>query len=245
LNLIRSLSFETLPSKSLISSTTRALFTSPLSFGLVKKTRPHRSLAAGETIEEQYDGNLNNIDIGTEQHLKIDMEILFNETPHGKGGGYDDAQSVVTMMTGVTNATSAIQDALAPTNGNRRKQHRHRRRRQHERDHCQQIRQYLDLQQQQQQPTNPSRQLCLRTTDGSKQSESVTTKKLNNNQYAITRFRLPSPVKRISQLWPSSEEKEYQDKMNTKTRFRRNTLVQANLQREDLAAKDSESFRDK
>jgi hypothetical protein len=52
-------------------------------------------------------------------------------------------------------------------------------------------------------------------------------------------------VKRISQLWPSSEEKEYQDKMNTKTRFRRNTLVQANLQREDLAAKDSESFRDK
>ena len=74
------------------------------------------ALAAGETIEEDYDGNLDDIDIGTEQHLKIDMEILFNETPHGKGGGYDDAQSVVTMMTGVTNATSAIQDALAPSN---------------------------------------------------------------------------------------------------------------------------------
>jgi hypothetical protein len=74
------------------------------------------ALAAGETIEEDYDGNLDDIDIGTEQHLKIDMEILFNETPHGKGGGYDDAQSVGTMMTGVTNATSAIQAALAPSN---------------------------------------------------------------------------------------------------------------------------------
>jgi hypothetical protein len=66
--------------------------------------------AKGETIEEEYDGNLDDIDVedAEEQPIKLDMNIMFNNSALGEGGGYDDAQSVGTMMTGTSKATAIL-----------------------------------------------------------------------------------------------------------------------------------------
>jgi hypothetical protein len=66
--------------------------------------------AKGETIEDEYDGNLDDIDLEDvdEPPLKLDMEIMFNITNLGDGGGYDDALSVGTMLTSTSKATAII-----------------------------------------------------------------------------------------------------------------------------------------
>jgi hypothetical protein len=66
--------------------------------------------AKGETIEEEYDGNLDDIvvDNAEEPPIKLDMHIMFNNSSLGEGGGYDDGQSVGTMMTGNSRATAIL-----------------------------------------------------------------------------------------------------------------------------------------
>lgn len=70
------------------------------------------AIARGETIVEQYDGNLDDVELELENNgepiLKLDMEIMFNNTNVGDGGGYDDAQSVGTMLTSTSKATAII-----------------------------------------------------------------------------------------------------------------------------------------
>jgi hypothetical protein len=76
-------------------------FCSNISPALAANTR-----AKGEIIEEEYDGNLDDIDVddAKEPPIKLDMHIMFNNSALGEGGGYDDAQSVGTMMTGTSRA---------------------------------------------------------------------------------------------------------------------------------------------
>jgi hypothetical protein len=66
--------------------------------------------AKGETIEEEYGGNLDDIDVedAEEPPIKLDMHIMFNYSTLGEGGGYDDGQSVGTMMTGALRATAIL-----------------------------------------------------------------------------------------------------------------------------------------
>jgi hypothetical protein len=66
--------------------------------------------AKGKIIKEDYDGNLDNIDVDNakEPPIKPDMYIMFNNSALGEGGGYDDAQSVGTMMTGTSRATTLL-----------------------------------------------------------------------------------------------------------------------------------------
>jgi hypothetical protein len=66
--------------------------------------------AKGETIEEEYDGNLDDIDVedAEEPPIKLDMHIMYNNSTLGEGGGYDDGQSVGTMMTGTSRATAIL-----------------------------------------------------------------------------------------------------------------------------------------
>jgi hypothetical protein len=66
--------------------------------------------AKGEIIEEDYNGNLDdiNVDDAEEPPIKLDMHIMFNNSALGEGGGYDDAQSVGTMMTGISRATALL-----------------------------------------------------------------------------------------------------------------------------------------
>jgi hypothetical protein len=66
--------------------------------------------AKGETIEEEYNDNLDDIDVddAKEPPIKLDMHIMFNNSALGEGGGYDDAQSVGTMMTGTSRATAIL-----------------------------------------------------------------------------------------------------------------------------------------
>jgi hypothetical protein len=68
------------------------------------------ALAKGETIEEEYDGNLDDIDVddAEEPPIQLDMHIMFNNSALGEGGGYNDAQSLVTMMTGTSRATAIL-----------------------------------------------------------------------------------------------------------------------------------------
>jgi len=65
----------------------------------------------GETIDEDYDGNLDDIDLEDtdDPPIKLDMQIMFNPSTLGKGGGFDDSQSVGTMMTGTSRATAIIE----------------------------------------------------------------------------------------------------------------------------------------
>jgi hypothetical protein len=50
--------------------------------------------AKGEIIEEEYDGNLDDIDVygAEEPPIKLDMHIMFNNSALGEGGGYNDAR---------------------------------------------------------------------------------------------------------------------------------------------------------
>jgi hypothetical protein len=66
--------------------------------------------AKGEIIEEEYDGNLNDIDLEENDTLpiKLDMQIMFNTSTLGEGGGFDDSQTVGTMLTGATKATEMV-----------------------------------------------------------------------------------------------------------------------------------------
>ena len=66
--------------------------------------------ASGTPIEDDYDGNIDDIDSddGNEPALKIDMQIMFNISNLGDGGGFDDGHSVGTQMTAVLNATNFI-----------------------------------------------------------------------------------------------------------------------------------------
>jgi hypothetical protein len=63
--------------------------------------------AKGETIEEEYNGNFDDIDMDNaeEPPIKLDMRIMFYNSTLGEGGGYNDGQSVGTMMTGTSRAT--------------------------------------------------------------------------------------------------------------------------------------------
>jgi hypothetical protein len=65
--------------------------------------------AKGEIIKDDYNGNLDDIDVddAEEPPIKLDMHIMFNNSALGEGGGYDDAQSVGTMMT-VTSRAMAL-----------------------------------------------------------------------------------------------------------------------------------------
>ena len=66
--------------------------------------------AKGEIIDEDYDGNLDDIDLEDtdDPPIKLDMQIMFNTSTLGEGGGFDDSQSVGTMMTGTSRATAII-----------------------------------------------------------------------------------------------------------------------------------------
>jgi hypothetical protein len=66
--------------------------------------------AKGEVIKEDYDGKLDDIDVDDteEPPIKHNMHIMFNISALGEGGGYDDAQSVGTMMTGTSRATALL-----------------------------------------------------------------------------------------------------------------------------------------
>jgi hypothetical protein len=66
--------------------------------------------AKGETIEEEYHGNLDDIDVddAEEPPIKLDMHIMFNNSTLGEGSGYDDGQSVGTMMTGTSRAMAIL-----------------------------------------------------------------------------------------------------------------------------------------
>jgi hypothetical protein len=66
--------------------------------------------AKGEIIEEEYDGNLDdvNVDDAEEPPIKLDMHIMFNNSTLGECGGCDDGQSVSTMMTGTSRATAIL-----------------------------------------------------------------------------------------------------------------------------------------
>jgi hypothetical protein len=66
--------------------------------------------AKGETIDEDYDGNLDDINLEENDALpiKLDMQIMFNTSTLGEGGGFDDSQSVGTMMTGASKATAVV-----------------------------------------------------------------------------------------------------------------------------------------
>jgi hypothetical protein len=66
--------------------------------------------AKGETIDKDYDGNLDDIDLEENGALpiKLDMQIMFNTSTLGEGGGFDDGQSVGTMMTGASKATAVV-----------------------------------------------------------------------------------------------------------------------------------------
>ena len=67
--------------------------------------------ANGTIIEDDYDGNLDDIDLdnANKPALKINMQITFNVSNPGDGGGYNDRHSVVTLMTAVSsNATNVI-----------------------------------------------------------------------------------------------------------------------------------------
>jgi hypothetical protein len=58
--------------------------------------------AKGEIIDEDYDGNLDDIDLEENNALpiKLDMQIMFNTSKLGEGGGFDDSQTIGTMLTG-------------------------------------------------------------------------------------------------------------------------------------------------
>jgi hypothetical protein len=79
-------------------------FCSDISPAMAANTR-----AKGEFIEEDYHGNLDDIDVddAEEPPVKLDMHIMFNNSALGEGGGYDDAQSVGTMMTGTSRTSLA------------------------------------------------------------------------------------------------------------------------------------------
>jgi hypothetical protein len=66
--------------------------------------------AKGGIIEEDYDGNLDNI--GLEKYdtlpIKLNMQIMFNTSTLGEGGDFDDSQTVGTMLTGATKATEVV-----------------------------------------------------------------------------------------------------------------------------------------
>jgi hypothetical protein len=71
--------------------------------------------AKGEIIEEEYDGNLDDIDlddIDLEENdtlpIKLDMQIMFNTSTLGEVGGFDDSQTVGTMLPGATKATEVV-----------------------------------------------------------------------------------------------------------------------------------------
>jgi hypothetical protein len=66
--------------------------------------------AKGEIIEEDYNGNLDDIDVddAEEPPIKLDMYIMFNNSALREGGGYGDDQSVGTMMTGTSRATALL-----------------------------------------------------------------------------------------------------------------------------------------
>jgi hypothetical protein len=66
--------------------------------------------AKGKIIEEEYDGNLDDIDVedAKEPPIKLDMHIMFNNSTLGEGSGYDDGLSVGTMMTGTSKATAIL-----------------------------------------------------------------------------------------------------------------------------------------
>jgi hypothetical protein len=65
--------------------------------------------AKGETIEEEYDVNLDDIDVDDAKEPPIlDMHIMFNNSALREGGGYDDGQSVGTMMTGTSRVTAIL-----------------------------------------------------------------------------------------------------------------------------------------
>jgi hypothetical protein len=79
--------------------------------------------AKGEIIDEGYDGNLDDIDLEENDALpiKLDMQVIFNTSTLGEGGGFDDGQSVGKMLTGATKVTEvvakiqAIEGGLADT----------------------------------------------------------------------------------------------------------------------------------
>jgi hypothetical protein len=66
--------------------------------------------AKGEIIDEDYDGNLDGIDLEDNNALpiKLDMQIMFNTSTLGEGGGFDDDQTVGTMLTGASKATEVV-----------------------------------------------------------------------------------------------------------------------------------------
>ena len=68
------------------------------------------AIANGTPIEDEYDGNLDDIDSDddNEPELKIDMKIMFNTSNLGDGGGFDDGHSVSTQLTAVSQATNLI-----------------------------------------------------------------------------------------------------------------------------------------
>ena len=124
--------------------------------------------ANGTIIEDDYDGNLDDIDLdnANKPALKINMQITFNVSNPGDGGGYNDRHSVVTLMTAVSsNATNVINQS------NRRDPYEHKRRTKHSNDN-QKPRRPID------QHNNHSsrythnnkqcRQRCLHVTDWSK-----------------------------------------------------------------------------
>jgi hypothetical protein len=64
--------------------------------------------AKGEIINEDYDGNLDDIVLEENDTLpiKLDMQIIFNTSTLEEGGGFDDSQTVGTMLTGASKATA-------------------------------------------------------------------------------------------------------------------------------------------
>jgi hypothetical protein len=66
--------------------------------------------AKGETVGEDYDGNLDDIDLEDSDALliKLDMQTMINTSTLREGGGFDDGESVGTMMTGASKATAVV-----------------------------------------------------------------------------------------------------------------------------------------
>jgi hypothetical protein len=66
--------------------------------------------AKGEIIDKNYDGNLDDIDLEDNDALpiKLDMQIMFNTSTLGEGGGFDDGQTVGTVLTGASKATEVV-----------------------------------------------------------------------------------------------------------------------------------------
>ena len=73
--------------------------------------------ANGTIIEDDYDGNLDDIDLdnANKPALKIDMQIMFNVSNPGDRGEYDDGHSVVTLMTAVSSKATNVINQIGGT----------------------------------------------------------------------------------------------------------------------------------